>query len=96
MSADVAMLAAPLASDEPQPFRRKLYCTECRSIWESLELPQEYVQQLHQTREELEDARRQLAMLRFLRASEKHENPQVAEPEETEELPLQHIQRRAA
>lgn len=68
------------AADEVQAFRRRLYCLSCLAIWEALELPAECVQGLLATREALEDARRQIAMLRLLAAQQKQSPEQAQRP----------------
>ena len=76
MADDVALFDALPGSDEPQGFRRRLYCLECTAIWESLELPREFVKDLLAARVALEEARRQIAMLRFLSAKERQAEQQ--------------------
>jgi hypothetical protein len=68
---DLARLAALSPADDTQALRRRLYCLECRAIWDSLELPAEVVTELLAARDALEDARRQIAMLRLLSAKER-------------------------
>src|SRR5690606_16786844 len=47
-------------------FIRRNYCTACGQIWESVELPRPFVRSLLALEEELEEQRRQVAMLKFL------------------------------
>ncbi len=57
--------------DPTEGFARKNYCTACGQIWSSLELPQTFVASLLKMEEELEEQRRQVAMLKFLLANER-------------------------
>jgi hypothetical protein len=68
MSGDEQHLLPGRTFGEPEAFRRKLYCVECRDIWRSLELPEEHVFALWSAQEELEDCRRQIALLRLFLA----------------------------
>jgi hypothetical protein len=76
MAGDEAHLARLSPQDEVQAFRRKLYCVECRAIWQSLELPEEALADLLAARDALEDARRQIAMLRLLIAQQRQSQEQ--------------------
>src|SRR5690606_11599810 len=70
--ADDAELSRPLrAGEATEGFFRRNYCTSCGHIWDSVELPQSFVQSLLALEEELEEQRRQVAMLKFLLASER-------------------------
>jgi hypothetical protein len=70
--AEDAELSRPLrAGEATEGFFRRNYCTACGHIWESVELPQPFVQSLLALEEELEEQRRQVAMLKFLLASER-------------------------
>ncbi len=71
LAADEACLAALSPVDDTQVFRRRLYCLQCQGIWDSLELPADAVNELLAARDALEDARRQIAMLRLLSAKER-------------------------
>jgi hypothetical protein len=71
LAADEAHLVALSPLDELLAFRRRLYCLECGAIWDSLELPTEVVTELLAARDGLEDARRQIAMLRLLIAKDR-------------------------
>jgi hypothetical protein len=68
LAEDVAMFDPLPGAGDPQAFRRKLYCLECTAIWDSLELPSEFVKSLLATRQALEQAQRQIAMLKLLAA----------------------------
>lgn len=74
---DVAMFGPLPGTDDPQAFRRRLYCTECTSIWDSLELPSEFVKSLLAARHALEEAQRQMAMLRLLAARQRQAEQQA-------------------
>ena len=78
LSDDVAMFDPLPGAGGPQAFRRKLYCVECTSIWESLELPSEFVKSLLAMREALEQAQRQVAMLRLLAAKARQDEEKPA------------------
>lgn len=80
LAEDQSHLAPLSPQDETQAFRRKLYCVECRAIWQGLELPAEAVAELLAAREALEDARRQIAMLRLLTAQQRQTQEQVPRP----------------
>lgn len=70
--ADDTELSRPLrAGEATEGFFRRNYCTGCGHIWESIELPQSFVQSLLELETELEEQRRQVAMLKFLLASER-------------------------
>ena len=71
----------PLSSqDDVEVFRRQLYCLSCRAIWEAVELPSATLRQLVAVRDELEDVRRQLAMLRLLAAQQRQSPEQAQRP----------------
>jgi hypothetical protein len=80
LAEDSAHLATISPLDETRAFRRKLYCVECRSIWESLELPAATIEDLLAARDELEAAQRQIAMLRLLIAKERQAQEQTDRP----------------
>jgi hypothetical protein len=75
---DVAMFGPLPGTDDPQAFRRKLYCTQCTTIWESLELPSEFVKSLLAARQLLEETQRQLAMLKLVAAKQRQADQQPA------------------
>jgi hypothetical protein len=79
LAEDGAHLSPLSAQDDVQAFHKKLYCTECRAIWPCIEMPAQTVAELLAAREALEDARRQIAMLRLLTAQQKQaqEQPRV-------------------
>jgi hypothetical protein len=76
LAEDVALFGPLPGSDDPQAFRRKLYCTECTAIWESLELPSEFVKSLLAARQSLEESQRQIAMLKLLQARQRQAEQQ--------------------
>jgi hypothetical protein len=80
--------AADAADDSPRVARLKRYCGACGEIWESVEAPAALWRDLLQLPDKLEDARRQLAMLRLLLARDRREE----ESEARQTIPL----RRAA
>ena len=80
LAEDDACLATISPLDDTRAFRRKLYCVECRSIWESLELPAQAVTDMLAARDELEAAQRQIAMLRLLIAKDRQAQEQAARP----------------
>jgi hypothetical protein len=80
LAADEAHVVPLSPLDDAHAFRRKLYCLQCRAIWESLELPAEAVAELLAAREALEDARRQIAMLRLLSAQHRQAQEQPQRP----------------
>ena len=65
---------APTASGEPQGLVRRHYCLACRNIWQSMELPRAFIEQLLEQRraaeEEGERLRREIAVLRFALANQ--------------------------
>jgi hypothetical protein len=67
--------------------RFKRYCDNCQTIWESVEAPAEMVNELLQTHEKLEDARRQLAMLRLLLARDR----QPIDSQSRQTIPLRRV-----
>ncbi len=70
--ADEAELSQQFRAGDPtEGFVRRNYCTACGQIWESVELPRAFLQSLLALEEELEEQRRQVAMLKFLLASER-------------------------
>jgi hypothetical protein len=78
---DVGQRIRPLADcRDPQGFRRQLYCTECGEIWSSIELPQDFITRLLADREALEDARRQIAVLRYYLAQARHASAGATAP----------------
>jgi hypothetical protein len=77
---DVAMFGPLPGTDDPQAFRRKLYCTECTAIWESLELPSEFIKGLLAARQALEESQRQIAMLKLLQAKQRQAEQPPAAP----------------
>jgi hypothetical protein len=79
---------AASGEEPPRVARLKRYCAGCGEIWESVEAPISLLDELPQLQEKLEDARRQLAMLRLLLARDRHEE----ESESRHTIPL----RRAA
>jgi hypothetical protein len=79
---------APAGDAAPRVARLKRYCGACGEIWESVEAPAALLEDVVQLHEKLEDARRQLAMLRLLLARDRHEE----EHEGRQTIPL----RRAA
>ena len=77
---DVAMFGPLPGTADPQAFRRKLYCTECTAIWESLELPSEFIKSLLAARQSLEESQRQIAMLKLLQAKQRQAEQPPAAP----------------
>lgn len=69
-------------------FIRRNYCTACGQIWESVELPRPFVRSLLALEEELEEQRRQVAMLKFLLASERKAKADTLPAEETTTLKM--------
>ncbi len=67
---------APLTDDPtaeaPRVCRLKRYCDDCGEIWESVEAPVAVLNDLLQLPAKLEEARKQLAMLRLLLARDRH------------------------
>lgn len=78
LAGDAARLAPLSPLDDAQAFHRKLYCLECRAIWEAVELPAEELAALLEARDQLEEARRQMAMLRLLLAKERQAQANTA------------------
>jgi hypothetical protein len=76
------------ADGAPRVARLKRYCERCGEIWESIEAPAALLDDLLQLPIKLEEARRQLAMLRLLLARDRHD----AEDDVVKTIPL----RRAA
>jgi hypothetical protein len=62
------------AGDElPRVARLKRYCCACGEIWDSVEAPAALMDDLFELPDKLEDARRQIAMLRLLLARDRRE-----------------------
>jgi len=60
----------PSPSD-PQAQRRRWYCTHCAQVWDSWELPVDFIRELLAARDLLEKAERQASLLRVLLAKER-------------------------
>jgi hypothetical protein len=77
-----ADLIGPVAlPGDPQGLRQRWYCVSCTSIWETIELPAAFVEQLLQHRDEVEHLKRQLALLRLLVAKSRRETtPRSEQP----------------
>jgi hypothetical protein len=67
-----ASLGNDLAEASPRVARLKRYCASCGEIWESVEAPLSVLEEHLQLHSKLEEARRQLAMLRLLLARDRH------------------------
>ncbi len=80
LAEDEAHVVPLSPQDETHAFRRKLYCVDCRAIWNSLELPAEALAELLATRDALEDAQRQIAMLRLLNAQQRQAPDKAQRP----------------
>jgi hypothetical protein len=86
LAADEAAIR-PVAGDElrnlalgvPQGLARKHYCLDCRSIWESVQLPADFLRQLLDCRRQLGEQERELVALRFLLAQERRREAQYRE-----------------
>jgi hypothetical protein len=61
------------ADDAPRVTRLRRYCANCGEMWESVEAPLAVLDELLQLQTRLEDAKRQLAMLRLLLACDRRE-----------------------
>ena len=59
------------APSDPQAQRRRWYCTDCAQVWDSWELPVDFVRELLAARDQLEKAERQATLLRLLLAKER-------------------------
>jgi hypothetical protein len=68
LAEDIERIEPISAGEAPQGFRRQYYCVECQQIWPAVELPWELVSGLLSDRQALEDARRQIALLRYFLA----------------------------
>ncbi len=70
-----------LRRGSPHAFGRRLYCLECSHIWTSLELPEDYVNELLQSEKLVEEMRRELAMAKLLLAKDQRDKTaEVTEP----------------
>ncbi len=67
-----ARLTEDPADETPRVCRLKRYCSDCGEIWDSVEAPVSVLNDLLQLPAKLEEARRQLAMLRLLLARDRH------------------------
>lgn len=68
-----ARLGDDPADDTPRVAQLKRYCERCGEIWESVEAPRTLVDELLQVQTRLDEAKRQLAMLRLLLARDRHD-----------------------
>lgn len=80
LTEDAQLSQTVRAGDPTEGFARKNYCTACGQIWASVELPQTFVAGLLKLEEELEEQRRQVAMLKFLLANERKTKTEGARP----------------
>lgn len=55
-------------------FKQKLVCLECTATWEAVALPTTQMKQLLQAAQTLEEAKREIAMLKLLVAKDRRQN----------------------
>ena len=66
---DQQMLRQLADEGDPPGFLRRHYCLRCQLIWNSLQLPVDFVQELLGTREQVDQLQREIALLRYLLAN---------------------------
>ncbi len=71
MATDLQRLARISSDTRSHAVFRRYYCTECRSIWESAEASRTFYESLLSAKDEADELKRQVAMLRFMLANEK-------------------------
>ncbi len=77
LSEDTQLSRTVRPGDVTEGFFRQNYCTACGHIWSSVELPSAYLEELLKLEGELEEQRRQVAMLKFLLANERQSRSEV-------------------
>jgi hypothetical protein len=68
LASDEELIEQLSSSADPRGLFRRHYCLACRGIWRSVQLPQEFVEQLLSFRPKIDDLKREIALLRFLLA----------------------------
>ncbi len=71
------MLSA-LGAGQPQGFMRRHYCLRCQGIWQSVEVPATFLNELRSYGQRIEELHRQIAVLRFLLASLRQQRAESA------------------
>ena len=61
------------ADEDRRVARLRRYCSSCNQVWEAVEAPAELMDDILELPARLEEARRQLAMLRLLLARDRHD-----------------------
>lgn len=72
LEADEAYIHA-VAPGGPRGFHRRHYCLECREIWDSVQVPVEYLQRLLEQVERTDDLDREVASLKFVLAQDRRQ-----------------------
>lgn len=81
MASDAESLIT-LGTGQPPALRRGYYCLQCRGIWQSVEVPADYLDSLRDYGPRIEELQRQIAVLRFMLASlrQQQQAPPAAMP----------------